>query len=166
MARIRNNYVFSEDKSKQSLYPWGEWTDGNVWEARQGKDYIVKTKSFQDSLRYRAKTYQMTLKMDVSTFRGAEVVIFQFVKTRSTAPSAAKTRTIATSPSRKKKPAGRRNAPTRVGITKEEKAVNLDRDERATDLPASVAELHGQNISTPLRRPTTNDFQKFRGRRW
>lgn len=165
MARIRQNYTFTEDKPKASVYPWHEWTDGNIWEARQGKDYKTSTKSFKDSLKYQAKTRRMTLKLDVSTFRGAEVVIFQYLKTRTNpvVPATMKTQTIKHSTSRKK-PAGRRT-PSRVGLALEERAILTNEETRATDAPASVAEMNGEHINTPFQQRTITENRRFRGGR-
>lgn len=163
MARIRQNYTFKEDKPKPSLYPWHEWTDGHIWEARQGRDYTTSTKSFKDSLKYQAKTRRMTLKLDVSTFRGAEVVIFQYLKTRTNpvVPATMKTQTIKHSTS-KKKPAGRRK-PARIGLTIEERAILINEEPRATDAPASVAEMNGETVVSPFQRRTITDNRRFRG---
>ena len=159
MARIRNNYVFTSDKPKATVYPWDEWMDGNIWEAREGRDYTISTKSFKDNLKYQARSKNMTLKYDVSTFRGAEVVIFQFITTKTpTTVRTNTTRTIAKSTSRKRPTMRRKSNTRRIGITAEEKAAILDRAARATDLPTSAAELNGETIHTPLlnrRHPST-----------
>lgn len=43
MARV----VDSPPRGPNNRYPWDQWADGQIWEARQGEDFDVSLKSFR-----------------------------------------------------------------------------------------------------------------------
>lgn len=42
------------DRSRPSLYPWGEWMDGAPWRIRRGEDFEVSPESMAAQIRMRA----------------------------------------------------------------------------------------------------------------
>lgn len=71
-ARKLDDYEF---KSRQSKYPWKDWMDEDIWEAKKGEDFTCMTESFI-SLLYN-KAYDNNMKVRVSKVNDTTVV-FQF----------------------------------------------------------------------------------------
>lgn len=61
---------------RASKYPWDEWSDGNTYLAKEGKDYTCKTISFRDILREHSRREHIRVRTRAHT----EGVIFQFFK--------------------------------------------------------------------------------------
>ncbi len=60
-------------------YPWHLWTDGGVWEVRQGEDFDIPAYSFQAAVHGRAKTLGVKVRTATrDTEDGVRAVVFQF----------------------------------------------------------------------------------------
>ncbi|CAG7625954.1 MULTISPECIES: hypothetical protein [Streptomycetaceae] len=61
---------------KQSKYPFWDWADGNVWEARRGEDFDVEPRAFLAAARAYAKKNDLRLRHKVED---QKVAVFQFL---------------------------------------------------------------------------------------
>jgi hypothetical protein len=59
-------------------YPWHEWTDGSIWEIRQGEDYDVPTENMRVNLHEHAKRYVMVVRTEKVSDGPREGLRFQF----------------------------------------------------------------------------------------
>lgn len=77
MARRLESFP-SEGAKVSRRYPWEEWTDGGVWEIRQGEDYDVPTENMRVNLHMKADT--KAVKVRTKKIRDArdEGLVFQF----------------------------------------------------------------------------------------
>lgn len=79
--RVLKNYVFPEDrKPRPTTYPWAEWTDGQVREATEKRDFRVTISAFRSALHKHAKAkgYELKLATRKKT-NGTHAVVFQFL---------------------------------------------------------------------------------------
>lgn len=80
VAKRLKEYDFSKTKGSKPLYPWDNWTDGNIWSVVHGVDFESAPGSFVVYLYHRAK--QMDKRVRISIERGKrgkpDVVVFQF----------------------------------------------------------------------------------------
>jgi hypothetical protein len=101
MARVLKAYTFTADRTgkrgRPALYPWDEWTDGQVWKVTEGIDFKISRNSFRSSLVNHATRNGYTLKVDnVTPATGPKSVIFQFIsKKRATVKATRRTRKAA-----------------------------------------------------------------------
>lgn len=70
-----------EDDSTRR-YPWGEWTDGSVWEIKKGEDYEVPTENMRVNLHDRAKGQGLSVQTRKVGNGSWEGLRFQFVPRR------------------------------------------------------------------------------------
>ncbi len=63
---------------RPSLYPWGQWTNGDWWEAQKGSDFRCTVSGFTSSVYYHATRHGMTAETIV---RGG-TVLFRFHRPR------------------------------------------------------------------------------------
>lgn len=72
---------FMKDKpDAPRRYPWHEWTDGSVWEIRQGEDYDVASANMRVNLHERAKLQGMTVRTELVRDKDGEGLRFQFTR--------------------------------------------------------------------------------------
>lgn len=64
-------------RQRSSIYPWGEWTDGSIWQAKEGEDFVSSLKTFVQGLYAHAKRHD--LKVEVRSAPGDGVVAFRFI---------------------------------------------------------------------------------------
>lgn len=59
-------------------YPWDEWMDGSIWEAKRGEDFVTSIRQFQTTLH--ARVHQTGKPYYLKTRRtGANAISFCFV---------------------------------------------------------------------------------------
>ncbi|MFE9765432.1 hypothetical protein ACFYPC_13020 [Streptomyces sp. NPDC005808] len=73
MAQQVDRSRLAHEKSK---YPFWEWADNNVWEAKKGEDFEVEPKAFLAAARAYAKKNDLRLRHKVEDHT---VVVFQFL---------------------------------------------------------------------------------------
>ncbi len=78
MARRLSEFP-SDRRSGQGKYPWGEWTDGSVWEIRRGEDYYVATENMRVNLHMRADSLLRKVRTKKFTGADTEGLVFQFI---------------------------------------------------------------------------------------
>lgn len=72
--------TFPDDRpSARQKYPWEEWTDGSVWEIRQGIDYDVATENMRVNLHMKADAQSQKVKTKKVRDEEGEGLIFQFL---------------------------------------------------------------------------------------
>jgi hypothetical protein len=71
--------VDSFEDAGQRRYPWQEWTDGSIWEIKQGEDYDVATENMRVNLHERAKRQGAVVKTKKVGDEGWEGLRFQFM---------------------------------------------------------------------------------------
>lgn len=64
-------------RTRKSIYPWSEWTDGNIWQAKEQVDFTSSLKTFVQGLYAYAARHDV--KVEVRTAPGDGVVAFRFV---------------------------------------------------------------------------------------
>ena len=74
--------VDSFEDEPQRRYPWDEWTDGKIWEIRQGEDYDVPTENMRVNLHDRARGKAMVVKTRKVGDETWEGLRFQFTRTQ------------------------------------------------------------------------------------
>jgi hypothetical protein len=70
-----------DEPSTRRKYPWDDWTDGQVWQVVEGKDFTSNHAVFKAQLKARAE--KLGIKVKVKTEKpenGPVTVCFQFVK--------------------------------------------------------------------------------------
>jgi hypothetical protein len=67
-------------------YPWPEWTDGKVWEIRQGDDYDVATENMRVNLHERAKLQGTSVRTEKVAIASGEGLRFQFKRLELESP--------------------------------------------------------------------------------
>jgi hypothetical protein len=53
MAAKRDSFP-TNHRGRPQKYPWQVWTDGSIWQIRQGDDYDISTQNMQVNLHVRA----------------------------------------------------------------------------------------------------------------
>jgi hypothetical protein len=64
-------------RTRKSIYPWDEWTDGNIRQAKEGEDFASSLKTFVQGLYAYAARHD--IKVEVRTAPADGVVAFRFV---------------------------------------------------------------------------------------
>ena len=64
-------------RTRKSIYPWDEWTDGNIRQAKEGEDFSSSLKTFVQGLYAYANRHGA--KVEVRTAPADGVVAFRFV---------------------------------------------------------------------------------------
>ena len=64
-------------RTRQSRYPWSDWTNGQIWQARAGQDFESNIKTFVQGLYAYGKRHG--LKVEVRTDPTNDVAVFRFV---------------------------------------------------------------------------------------
>lgn len=64
-------------RTRQSRYPWGEWTNGAIWQVREGDDFESNLKTFVQGLYAYAKRHD--LKVEVRTDPTNGIAAFRFI---------------------------------------------------------------------------------------
>jgi hypothetical protein len=75
MARVLESYEWK--RKGAGIYPWAEWTDGEIWLIEQGKDFKVRVETMVSMLRTRAATVERC-KVRVSQDKREGTIVFQF----------------------------------------------------------------------------------------
>jgi hypothetical protein len=68
-------------------YPWAEWSDGSIWEIRQGEDYDVPTENMRVNLHERAKQQVMKVRTEKITDEHGEGLRFCFTRLQLESPT-------------------------------------------------------------------------------
>ena len=76
MCASRIRHTFTEFGQGNAKYPWKDWSDGSTWLAKKGEDFKIKISSFDQSLRNKASTLGMKVRVN----KDGNSVIFQFYK--------------------------------------------------------------------------------------
>ena len=71
------NLLSYSHKGRKAIYPWREWTNGEVWIATKGEDFTVSMTSFQTGLSNRATRENLAVKY---TSPDGKQVFFRFSK--------------------------------------------------------------------------------------
>jgi hypothetical protein len=71
MATVLRQFQFRQ----RSKYPWGQWSNGQIWRVKQREDFDVDAASFKSVLSQRAALKGMRVR--VNTLRDG-VIVFQF----------------------------------------------------------------------------------------
>ena len=79
MARRLDKFPGQPD-SKRGKYPWEEWTDGSVWEIRQGEDYDVATENMRVNLHLKGEAQARKVRTHKIADDRGEGLVFQFLK--------------------------------------------------------------------------------------
>lgn len=61
-------------------YPWGEWTDGSVWEIKRGEDYDVATENMRVNLHMKADALARKVRTKKVSDERGEGLVFQFIQ--------------------------------------------------------------------------------------
>jgi hypothetical protein len=61
-------------------YPWAEWTDGGVWEARQGFEFTCSPANFASALYKRKYRDASIIDVHINVEGDTGVVYFQFIR--------------------------------------------------------------------------------------
>jgi hypothetical protein len=77
MARKLDHFP-SNDRQQARRYPWDEWTDGGVWEIRQGDDYEIPTENMRVNLHIKADSKAVKVRTRKVRDDAGEGLIFQF----------------------------------------------------------------------------------------
>ena len=77
MARRVGGFLKDEIETPRR-YPWAEWSDGKVWEIRQGEDYDVATENMRVNLHERAKLQGTSVRTEKVSDASGEGLRFQF----------------------------------------------------------------------------------------
>jgi hypothetical protein len=64
-------------RTRQSKYPWSEWTDGEIRQVRKDEDFTSDVKTFVQGLYAYAKRHNM--KVEVRTDADNDIAVFRFV---------------------------------------------------------------------------------------
>lgn len=79
MARRLDAFPGEQRKGGPRRYPWSEWTDGSVWEIRQGADYDVATENMRVNLHMKADALAVKVRTRKVSDDDGEGLIFQFL---------------------------------------------------------------------------------------
>jgi hypothetical protein len=79
MARRLEKFPGQPD-AKRGKYPWEEWTDGSVWEIRQGEDYEVATENMRVNLHLKADSQARKVRTHKIADDRGEGLVFQFLE--------------------------------------------------------------------------------------
>jgi hypothetical protein len=72
--------AFPDDRpSTRQKYRWEEWTDGSVWEIRQGIDYDVETENMRVNLHMKADAQSQKVRTKKVRDEDGEGLVFQFL---------------------------------------------------------------------------------------
>lgn len=64
-------------RARKSIYPWDEWTDGSIWQVKEGEDFTSNLKTFVQGCYAHAKRHG--IKVEVRTIPDQGVVVMRFV---------------------------------------------------------------------------------------
>lgn len=64
-------------RTRQSRYPWSEWTNGQIWQVKAGEDFESNIKTFVQGLYAYGKRHG--LKVEVRTDMDNDIAAFRFV---------------------------------------------------------------------------------------
>lgn len=64
-------------RTRQSRYPWDQWTNGQIWQVREGDDFESNLKTFVQGLYAYGKRHG--LKVEVRTDPANGIAAFRFV---------------------------------------------------------------------------------------
>jgi hypothetical protein len=68
-------------------YPWAEWSDGAIWEIRQGEDYDVPTENMRINLHERARQRVMKVRTEKFSDEHGEGLRFRFTRPELDSPT-------------------------------------------------------------------------------
>lgn len=69
-------------RTRKSIYPWAEWTDGSIWQAKVGVDFTSSVKTFVQGCYAHAKRHD--IKVEVRSVPEDGIVVFRFVPADAT----------------------------------------------------------------------------------
>jgi hypothetical protein len=78
MARRLNEFPSGDGPGAPRRYPWDQWTDGGVWEIRQGEDYDVDTENMRVNLHMRADAHAVKVRTTKISDDSGQRLVFQF----------------------------------------------------------------------------------------
>jgi hypothetical protein len=78
MATKRDSFP-TNHRGRQQKYPWQTWTDGSVWEIRQGEDYDVPTENMRVNLHMKADSLLQKVRTQKINDQAGEGLVFQFL---------------------------------------------------------------------------------------
>jgi hypothetical protein len=78
MARRVERFEKDVQEGTPRRYPWEQWSDGSVWEIRQGEDYDVPTENMRINIHERAKQRVMKVRTEKFKDKQSEGLRFQF----------------------------------------------------------------------------------------
>lgn len=73
MAKRLKSFTFT---GRGRRYPWSDWMDGSIWQARTGKDFTGDAEQFRGYLH--SKATDSGLKVRTSVNKKTGTVVFQF----------------------------------------------------------------------------------------
>lgn len=76
MAEILESWP-NISRTRTSKYPWGEWTDGSIWQVKEGEDFASNLKTFVQGLYAYGKRHE--LKVEVRADAAQGIAAFRFV---------------------------------------------------------------------------------------
>jgi hypothetical protein len=65
MAEILDGFNFNKNKGKKPLYPWAEWTDGQIRQIKQGEDFHCKAQSMSVQIYNKAREKGLTAHVSI-----------------------------------------------------------------------------------------------------
>lgn len=80
MARRVERFEKDTQENAPRRYPWEQWSDGAIWEIRQGDDYDVPTENMRINIHERAKQRVMKVRTEKFKDGRGEGLRFQFTK--------------------------------------------------------------------------------------
>ena len=64
-------------RNRKSIYPWDEWTDGSIWQVKEGEDFVSTPKTFIQGCYAHAKRHG--IKVEVRSVGDSGAVVFRFI---------------------------------------------------------------------------------------
>lgn len=64
-------------RTRQSRYPWSDWTNGQIWKVKEGEDFESNLKTFVQGLYAYGKRHG--LKVEVRTDPNAGIAAFRYI---------------------------------------------------------------------------------------
>lgn len=76
MAKKIGEFQFRKlgGKGRPNSYPWGEWTDGSIWQVTRGEDFGIEPKMFAIGLYQKSRRIGKKVRAHIN----GDVVTFQF----------------------------------------------------------------------------------------
>lgn len=84
MARVIEEFPAT---TRQSKYPWDEWTDGQIWELEAGKDFTQQIESMRQAAAKQAKQRNLAFRTAKVTRDKKDYLVLQFLKIAKTKPT-------------------------------------------------------------------------------